>query len=70
MTYRSKRTLNESVHHRLIQFSFHHVRTKLEINVETRAVVHIKRLLLFRISNTFGKKKPILVKRSKYPVSH
>ena len=41
MTYRSKRTLNESVQHRPIHFSFHHVRTKLEINVETRAVVSI-----------------------------
>ena len=69
MTYRSKRTLNKSVHNRPTQFSFHHVRTKLEMNVETRAVVHIKRLLLFRVLNTLGKKRPILVKSSKYPMS-
>jgi hypothetical protein len=62
MTYRSKRTLNESVHHRPIQFSLHHVRTKLEINVETRAVIHMKRLFLFRILNTLRKRGPVLVK--------
>jgi hypothetical protein len=70
MTYRSKRTLNESVHHRPVQFSFHHVRTKLEMNVETRAVVHVKRLLLFRILSTLGKRRLIFVKRPHYPMSH
>jgi hypothetical protein len=65
MTYRRKRTLNESVHHlslrifRPIQFSFHHVRTKLEMEVETPAVVHVKRLLLFRILNSLGMRRHI-----------
>jgi hypothetical protein len=35
------------------------------MNVETRAFVHTKRLLLFRVLNTLGKKRPILVKSSK-----
>jgi len=70
MIYRSKRNLNESLHHRPIQFYFHHVRTKLEMNVETRAVFHVKRLLLFRILNTLGTRRPILVKSPQYPISH
>jgi hypothetical protein len=52
---------------RPIQFSFHHARTKLEMEVETRAVAHVKRLLLFRILNTFGTRRIIWVKSSHRP---